>query len=99
MKLTKDTLFFISEHDVLNQTCKQLKSDNEELKRRLVAFERVSTENRELRRSKEEVDILRSCLSSAQDEVARLLDEKKELLEEVKKLQGQLPMEKWNGGR
>lgn len=83
----------------MDQSHKQLKSENDELKRRLIAFERVSAENRELRRSKEEVDVLRSCLSSAQDEVARLLEEKKELLDEIKKLQGQLPMEKWNSNR
>lgn len=84
------------------QANKQLKADNEELKRRLAAFERVSEENRELRRSKEETDILRSCLSSAQDEVARLLDEKMKLLETVKRLQEQLSPDKsrqWNSKR
>lgn len=69
---------------------KQLRIENEELRRRLVAFERVSQENLNLRRSKEESDILRSCLNSAQEEVSRLLDEKKRLLDEIKKLQDQL---------
>lgn len=84
------------------QANKQLKADNEELKRRLAAFERVSEENRELRRSKEETDILRSCLSSAQDEVTRLLDEKMKLLETIRRLQGQLSPDKgrqWNSKR
>lgn len=69
---------------------KQLSLDNEELKRRLTAFERVSEENRLLRKSKEETDILRSCLKSSQDEVMRLLGEKKKLLDEIKLLQDQL---------
>lgn len=76
----------------IQQTCKQLRMDNEELKRRLVAFERVSEENRSLRRSKEETDILRSCLASAQDEVQRLLEEKKKMLQDVKSLQEQLSL-------
>lgn len=84
------------EHESVNaaiqQTCKQLRMDNEELKRRLVAFERVSEENRSLRRSKEETDILRSCLASAQDEVQRLLEEKKKMLQDVKSLQEQLSL-------
>lgn len=76
-----------------------MKSENEELRRRLAAFERVSEENRVLRRSKEEVDILKSCLTSAQDEVTRLLKEKQELLDEMKKLQSQVSIDKnrqWN---
>lgn len=84
------------------QLNKQLKADNEELRRRLTAFERVSEENRELRRSKEESDILRSCLNSAQDEVTRLLDEKAKLLETMRKLQEQLSPDKsrqWNSKR
>lgn len=68
---------------------KQLSLDNEELKRRLTAFERVSEENRLLRKSKEETDILRTCLKSSQDEVVRLLEEKKKLLDEIKRLQDQ----------
>lgn len=72
------------------QIMKQLRTENEELKRRLQAFERVSQENRELRRSKEETDVLRSCLSAAQEEVGRLLEEKRKLLDEMKRLQDQL---------
>lgn len=84
------------------QANKQLKVENEELRRRLAAFERVSDENRKLRRSKEETDVLKSCLSSAQDEVTRLLDEKIKLLETIKKLQEQLSPNKgrqWNTKR
>lgn len=88
---------------VAAQANRQLKTENDELRRRVAAFERVSEENRELRRSKEETDVLRRCLSSAQDEVTRLLDEKLTLLETIKKLQGQLsPPDKsrlWNSKR
>lgn len=73
---------------------KQLSLDNEELKRRLTAFERVSEENRLLRKSKEETDILRTCLKSSQDEVVRLLAEKKKLLDDIKRLQDQFASER-----
>jgi hypothetical protein len=69
---------------------RQLTSDNEELRRRLTAFERVSEENRSLRKAEEETSVLRSCLASAQDEVSRLLEEKKKLLEEIKQLKNQV---------
>lgn len=68
----------------------------------MAAFERVSEENHGLRRLTEETDVLRSCLSSAQDEVVRLLDEKMKLLEQVKVLQQQLSPDKnrqWNTKR
>ncbi|KAL3266104.1 hypothetical protein HHI36_010290 [Cryptolaemus montrouzieri] len=80
---------------------KQLMSDNEELKRRLAAFERVSEENRILRRAKEEKDVLKACLTSAQDEVMRLLDEKVKLLEDVRRLQDELNHRgrQWNSKR
>ncbi|RZB39563.1 UHRF1-binding protein 1-like [Asbolus verrucosus] len=77
------------EHNALKLN-RQLTSDNEELKRRLTAFERVSEENRSLRKAEEETSVLRSCLASAQDEVSRLLEEKKKLLEEVRQLKSQV---------
>ncbi|XP_015834568.1 bridge-like lipid transfer protein family member 3A isoform X1 [Tribolium castaneum] len=77
----------------------RLTSDNEELRRRLAAFERVSEENRSLRKSEEETSVLRSCLASAQDEVARLLDEKNKLLEEVKQLKSQMANRQLSGKR
>ncbi|XP_031339303.1 UHRF1-binding protein 1-like isoform X3 [Photinus pyralis] len=86
----------------VQQTCKQLRNDNDELRRRLLAFDRVSEENRTLRRSKEETDILRSCLTSAQEEVGRLLDEKKKMLQDIKTLQEQLSSERgrqWSSKR
>lgn len=80
-----------SDHDQsASKLNRQLTSDNEELRRRLAAFERVSEENRSLRKSEEETAVLRSCLASAQDEVSRLLEEKKKLLEEVKQLKSQV---------
>ncbi|XP_044747939.1 UHRF1-binding protein 1 [Coccinella septempunctata] len=80
---------------------KQLTAENEELQRRLVAFERVSEENRLLRKAKEEKETLKACLTSAQDEVMRLLDEKIKLLDDMKRLQDQLSERgrQWNSKR
>ncbi|XP_017786944.1 PREDICTED: UHRF1-binding protein 1-like isoform X2 [Nicrophorus vespilloides] len=93
----------VQENDSLNQqVSKQLKLDNDELRRRLLAFERVSEENRLLRKSKEETDVLRSCLTSSQEEVSRLLDEKRNLLDEIKNLQDRLLSDKsrqWSSKR
>ncbi|KAF5308895.1 hypothetical protein FQR65_LT00595 [Abscondita terminalis] len=83
-----------SVNTAIQQTCKQLRSDNDELRRRLMAFDRISEENRSLRRSKEETDILRTCLNSAQDEVGRLLEEKKKMLQDIRNLQEQLSSER-----
>ncbi|KAJ8949791.1 hypothetical protein NQ318_000489 [Aromia moschata] len=80
----------------------KLSADNEELKRRLQAFERVSEENRSLRKAKEETDVLRTCLKTSQDEVVRLLDEKQKLLDEIKRLQDQLNGDRgwqWNSSK
>lgn len=55
-----------------------------------------------LRKTKEETDILRSCLKTSQDEVVRLLEEKKKLLDEIKKLQDQLSVDRgwqWNSSK
>lgn len=78
------------ELNVLRQSSKQLRSDNEELRRRLVAFERLSEENSKLRRAKEESEVLRSCLNAAQEDVTTLLEEKRTLQETVTELQNQL---------
>ncbi|XP_049825652.1 UHRF1-binding protein 1-like isoform X2 [Aethina tumida] len=77
----------LTEDPEVHSLQRQISADNEELRRRLQAFERVSEENRVLRKSKEENDMLKSYLKTAQDEVARLLDEKNKLLDEIKKLQ------------
>ncbi|KAK9891592.1 hypothetical protein WA026_015552 [Henosepilachna vigintioctopunctata] len=80
---------------------KQLILDNEELKRRLAAFDRISEENRILRKAKEEKDVLKACLTSAQDEVMRLLDEKVKLLDDMRRLQDQMNERgrQWNSKR
>ncbi|XP_015598696.1 UHRF1-binding protein 1-like isoform X2 [Cephus cinctus] len=78
------------ELNTLKQSSRQLKSDNEELKRRLVAFERLLEENSKLRRVKEESEVLRSCLNAAQGDVSTLLEEKRTLQETVTDLQNQL---------
>ncbi|XP_077258947.1 bridge-like lipid transfer protein family member 3B isoform X2 [Temnothorax americanus] len=73
----------------LRQSSKQLKSDNEELRRRMGALERLSEENARLMRVKEESDIIRSRLSVAEDDIASLLEEKKLLHETISELQNQ----------
>ncbi|XP_001601171.2 UHRF1-binding protein 1-like isoform X3 [Nasonia vitripennis] len=72
----------------LRETGQQLKSDNEELRRRLATMERMSEENSKLRRTKEE---LRTCLNAAREDIAVLLKEKRILQESVMDLQNQLP--------
>ncbi|XP_011063117.1 PREDICTED: UHRF1-binding protein 1-like isoform X2 [Acromyrmex echinatior] len=73
----------------LRQSSKQLKLDNEELRRRMGALERLSEENARLMRVKEESDIIRSRLSAAEDDIASLLKEKKLLHETISELRNQ----------
>ncbi|XP_066140854.1 bridge-like lipid transfer protein family member 3B isoform X1 [Euwallacea fornicatus] len=80
-----------------------LLSDNDELRRKLLAFERISEENRSLRKSKEESteesNVLRNHLKSAQDDISKLLEEKKRLLDELVSMREQLTPTgnwKWN---
>uniref|UniRef100_A0A1B6E5E8 Uncharacterized protein n=1 Tax=Clastoptera arizonana TaxID=38151 RepID=A0A1B6E5E8_9HEMI len=67
----------------------QLKSENERLRRRLAAMEKVNEENHFLRKCQEESQLLRSCLDAAQDSVTTLLEEKRNLLELVHSLKNQ----------
>ncbi|XP_057672288.1 bridge-like lipid transfer protein family member 3B [Diorhabda carinulata] len=66
---------------------------NNEDMRRLMTFERISEENRLLRKSKEESDkekdVLREYLKKCQDEVTRLLNEKQNLLDDIRRMQHQ----------
>lgn len=73
----------------LRQSSKQLKLDNEELRRRMGALERLSEENARLMRMKEESDIIRSRLSAAEDDIASLLEEKRLLHETISELRNQ----------
>ncbi|XP_036139232.1 UHRF1-binding protein 1 isoform X4 [Monomorium pharaonis] len=73
----------------LRQSSKQLKLDNEELRRRMGALERLSEENARLMRIKDESDIIRSRLSAAEDDIASLLEEKKLLHETISELRNQ----------
>ncbi|KAJ9601040.1 hypothetical protein L9F63_000775, partial [Diploptera punctata] len=68
----------------LEHSNRQLQAENMELKRKLAALERVSKENHTLRQSTEESQILRTCLATAQDDVASLLEEKRSLLDRLK---------------
>ncbi|KYQ54512.1 UHRF1-binding protein 1-like protein, partial [Trachymyrmex zeteki] len=73
----------------LRQSSKQLKLDNEELRRRMGTLERLSEENARLMRVKEESDIIRSRLSAAEDDIASLLEEKRLLHETISELRNQ----------
>lgn len=77
------------ELNVLRQSSRQLKLDNEELRRRMGAMERLSEENARLMRAKEESDIMRSRLSIAEDNIASLLEEKRILHETITELRNQ----------
>lgn len=73
----------------LRQSSKQLKLDNEELKRRMGTLEKLSEENAKLIRMKEESDIIRYRLNAAEDDIANLLEEKKVLHETITELRNQ----------
>lgn len=85
------------ELNALRQSGRQLKMDNEELRRRLGALERLSEENARLMRAKEESDMIRSRLSVAEDDIANLLEEKKILHETISELRRQR-LESGSGG-
>lgn len=64
---------------------KQLKIDNENLRRQLMIAERNVEVGRQ--KIKQENDILKTYLKAAQDDVATLLDEKRTLMDTIKSLQ------------
>lgn len=76
------------EINTVTEKMQLLKSDNDELRRRLAAMERLLEENSKLRRVKEE---LHSNLNAAQEDISVLLKEKRILQESVIDLQSQLP--------
>ncbi|XP_058804572.1 bridge-like lipid transfer protein family member 3B isoform X2 [Phymastichus coffea] len=76
------------EFNALKDINHKLKSDNDELRRRLSMIERLSTENSKLRKVKEE---LQSSLNDAQEDISVLIKEKRILQESVIDLQNQLP--------
>lgn len=77
------------ELNTLRQSGRQLKLDNEELRRRMGALERLSEENAKLMRVKEESDKIRSRLNAAENDIAGLLDEKRILHETIMELRNQ----------
>lgn len=77
------------ELNALRQSSRQLKLDNEELRRRMGALERLSEENARLMRMKEESDVIRSRLSAAEDDITSLLEEKRILRETITELRNQ----------
>ncbi|XP_053985581.1 bridge-like lipid transfer protein family member 3B isoform X2 [Hylaeus volcanicus] len=78
------------ELNILRHSSKQLKSDNEELRRRLDTLEKLSEENAKLMRVKEESDTIKSYLNAAQEDIQILLREKKALQETIMELQNQV---------
>ncbi|XP_039294863.1 UHRF1-binding protein 1-like isoform X2 [Nilaparvata lugens] len=72
-----------------SQVDAQLVSENEQLRRRLAALEKINDENNYMRRCEEEATFLKSCLSAAQENIASLLEEKQKLLDLVQRLQEQ----------
>ncbi|XP_013192701.2 bridge-like lipid transfer protein family member 3B [Amyelois transitella] len=71
------------------QQIERLNRENEELRRRLVTLARIAEDNRELRAKVEEASVLKQCAHAAQQEAARLLADKQELLEAMRILQEQ----------
>uniref|UniRef100_A0A146KWS5 UHRF1-binding protein 1-like n=2 Tax=Lygus hesperus TaxID=30085 RepID=A0A146KWS5_LYGHE len=71
----------------INQETVDLKQENEQLRRRLAATERLTEENHRLRKCEEEAQELRSCLNDAQDTLTNLLHEKESLLEIIRNFQ------------
>ncbi|XP_054261337.1 bridge-like lipid transfer protein family member 3B isoform X2 [Macrosteles quadrilineatus] len=65
----------------------RLRSENDELRRRLAAMEKINEENHVLRRCQEETKVLRSLVNSAQEDLCRALEAKQELLDKVQRLQ------------
>ncbi|XP_043268359.1 UHRF1-binding protein 1 isoform X2 [Venturia canescens] len=74
----------------LRQSSKSMKSENEELRRRITTLERLSEENSRLRRVEVESDSLKSRLTAAQDDINRLLKEKRVLQETITDLRDQM---------
>ncbi|XP_076384932.1 bridge-like lipid transfer protein family member 3B isoform X1 [Megalopta genalis] len=78
------------EINLLRKSSKQLKSDNEELRRRVDTLEKLSEENAKLMRVKEESDAVKLHLNAAQEDIQMLLREKKALQETITELQNQI---------
>lgn len=64
----------------------ELKQENEQLRRRLIAVEKLNEENHQFRKLQEESQKLRSYLSSAQEEVFKLEEENQSLHKLIKDL-------------
>ncbi|KAI5733207.1 hypothetical protein M8J76_008903 [Diaphorina citri] len=64
-----------------------MKLENEQLRRRLIAMEKLNEENHQLRKLQEESLKLRSHLTSSQEEVFKLEEENKRLQKQIKELE------------
>lgn len=72
-----------------DEELRRLRSEGTALRARLSVLERAAEEARTLRRSRDEADALRTSLASAQDDISRLLDDKRLLLDELRKMRDQ----------
>ncbi|XP_065226318.1 bridge-like lipid transfer protein family member 3B isoform X2 [Planococcus citri] len=75
-----------SSEEIPSAAVQSMKNEIELLRKRLAAMEYLNEENQTLRQCREETKVLRSCLAAVQDEVAALLEEKRNLLEYIHKL-------------
>lgn len=78
------------ELNILRQFSKQLKLDNEQLRHRLNALEKISEENAKLIRIKEESIMLKSHLSAAHESIQLLLREKRSYLQTITQLHNEI---------
>uniref|UniRef100_A0A8D8ST28 UHRF1-binding protein 1-like n=2 Tax=Cacopsylla melanoneura TaxID=428564 RepID=A0A8D8ST28_9HEMI len=67
----------------------ELKQENEQLRRRLIAMEKLNEENHQLRKLQEESQKLRSYLNSSQEEVFKLEEENRNLLKRIKEFKSE----------
>lgn len=68
----------------------RLRSELSALRTRLSVLERAADEVRSLRKARDEADALRNSLASAQNDIERLLEDKKTLLDELRRMRDQI---------
>ena len=76
------------DNNAIKELMQQLKSENEELRRRLNTMENLSEENSKLRRLKEELEM---CLNTAREEISHLSNDKRILQETIRDLRIRIP--------
>lgn len=69
-----------------DEELRHLRKENTSLRARVSLLERTADEARILRRARDEADSLRTKLTTAQDDIVRLLDDKHKLLDELRRM-------------